>query len=99
MQCLHINKTMTNLEEIIMQMDNNTLRKLLDLDDESFKDIIRRIASAAGADRSKTEALISDVKGIKQSLSKMTPEQAERILNSAGKEKSEEILGIIRGGR
>ncbi|HBR30824.1 MAG: hypothetical protein PHD46_03575 [Eubacteriales bacterium] len=82
-----------------MQLDNDTLRKLLELDDESFRSIIRKISIAAGADQAKTEAFASDVSGIKRSLSKMTPAQAEKILNTAGKEKSDEILRIIKGGR
>jgi hypothetical protein len=82
-----------------MELDNNTLKRLLELDDESFKNIIRQISLAAGGDRSKTETLMSDVAGIKKSLSKMKPQEAERIINSAGKEKSEEILRILKGGR
>jgi len=80
-----------------MELDNNTLKKLLALDDESFRNIIRQISTAAGADKTRTEAFISDVSGIKRSLSKMSPKEAERILNIAGKEKSEEILRILKG--
>ncbi|HAN21424.1 MAG: hypothetical protein A2Y15_09300 [Clostridiales bacterium GWF2_36_10] len=82
-----------------MQFDNDTLRRLVNLDDESFRNIIRQISAAAGADSAKTESFITDVRGIKQSLSRMSPEQAEKILNSAGKEKSDQILRIINGGR
>lgn len=82
-----------------MALDNNTLNRLLELDDESFKNIIRQISVAAGADRNKTEAMLSDVGGIKRSMAKMSPQEAERMINSAGKDKSEEILRIIKGGR
>lgn len=80
-----------------MQLDNETMKRLLELDDESFRNIIRQISVAAGADPAKTEAFAVDVSGIKRSLARMSPEQAEKILNSAGKDKSEEILRIING--
>ena len=82
-----------------MDFDSSTLKRLLELDDESFKNIIRQISVAAGADRSKTESMLSDVGGIKRTMAKMSPQEAERIINSAGKEKSEEILRILKGGR
>lgn len=82
-----------------MQLDHDTLKRLLELDDESFRCIIRQISIAAGADHAKTEAILGDVNGIKQSLSRMSPQQAEKILNSAGKDKSEEILRIINKGK
>jgi hypothetical protein len=81
-----------------MEFDNNTLRNLLALDDESFKNIIRQISTAAGADPNKTEAFMSDVSGIKNTLANLSPKDAEKLLNTAGKDKSEEILRIIKGG-
>jgi hypothetical protein len=84
--------------EHFMEIDNNTLKNLLQLDDESFRNIIRQISAAAGADPRKTEAFMVDVSGIKKTLANMTPKDAEKLLNTAGKEKSEEILRIIKGG-
>lgn len=82
-----------------MNLDNNSLKRLLQLDDESFKRIIKQISAAAGANAAKTETLLSNVEGIKSSLAKMTPQEAEKIINAAGKEKSEEIFRILKGGR
>ncbi len=82
----------------IMEIDNNTLRNLLALDDESFKNIIRQISVAAGADPNKTEVFMSDIPGIKNTLASLSPKDAEKLLNAAGKERSEEILRIIKGG-
>lgn len=82
----------------IMEIDNNTLRNLLALDDESLKSIIKQISVAAGADPNKTEAFMSDISGLKNTLAKMSPREAEKLLNAAGKERSEEILRIIKGG-
>ena len=81
-----------------MEFDNNTLKNLLALDDESFKNIIRQISAAAGANPAKTESFMSDISGIKKSLASLSPKDAEKLLNTAGKEKSEEILRIIKGG-
>lgn len=81
-----------------MEIDNNTLRNLLALDDESFKALIRQISVAAGADPNKTEAFMSDIPGIKNTLANLSPKDAEKLLNAAGKERSEEILRIIKGG-
>lgn len=81
-----------------MEFDNNTLRNLLSLDDESFKNLIKQISAAAGADPNKTAAFMSDVPAIKNMLANLSPKEAEKLLNAAGKEKSEEILRIIKGG-
>jgi hypothetical protein len=61
----------------IMEIDNNTLRNLLALDDESFKNIIRQISVAAGADPNKTEVFMSDIPGIKNTLASLSPKDAE----------------------
>ncbi len=79
-----------------MNFDRESLDKILSMDDESFKNLTRAIAEAAGANKSKTEAMLSNPDFIKRRLSQITPEEARRIVDSAGKEKSEEIMNMLR---
>jgi len=95
---VNIKKSIVGEMGWIMEFDNNTLRNLLSLDDESFKKLIRQISAAAGADPNKTEAFMSDVPAIKNMLANLSPKEAEKLLNAAGKVKSEDILRIIKGG-
>ncbi len=79
-----------------MNFDRESLDKILSMDDESFKNLTRAIAEAAGANKSKTEAMLNNPDVIKKRLSKITPEEARRLVDSAGKEKSEEIMNMLR---
>lgn len=78
-----------------MNIDENTINRLMALDDDSLREIIKKIASAAGADPVKAERMSADIGGIKKTISRMTPSDAERFINIAGKDKSEEILRMI----
>ena len=73
-----------------MKIDRRSIDRLASLDDESF------IASAAGADTRKAQALLSDTALIKRRLASMTPEDAEKLISGAGEEKAEEILRVLR---
>lgn len=79
-----------------MQFDKNQLERLLSLDDESFKALTKTIAEAAGASKSKTEAMLNNPELLKRRLSNLSESEANQILNSAGREKSEEILRMLR---
>lgn len=79
-----------------MNFDRESLNKILSMDEESFKNLTRTIAEAAGASKSKTEAMLNNSEFIKRKLSQMTPEEASRLVDSAGKEKSEEIMNMLR---
>lgn len=79
-----------------MQFDKKQLERLLSLDDESFRTLTKTIAEAAGASKSKTEALLKNPQMLKQHLSSLSQNEANQILNSAGREKSEEILRMLR---
>ena len=79
-----------------MEFDRRDLDKLLSLDDESFKTLARTIAEAAGASQAKTEAMLGNTDLLKKRISHMSEEEAKQLINSAGREKSEEILNMIR---
>ncbi|MBE6683056.1 MAG: hypothetical protein E7595_02755 [Ruminococcaceae bacterium] len=79
-----------------MNFDRRELEKLVSMDDESFVELARIIASAAGANKMKTEMLLSNPELLKRRLSKLTPEEADMLINSAGAEKSQEILSLLR---
>lgn len=79
-----------------MKIDRRSIDRLASLDDESFKSLAMSIASAAGADTRKAQALLSDTALIKRRLASMTPEDAEKLISGAGEEKSEEILRVLR---
>lgn len=79
-----------------MNFDRDSLDKLLSMDDESFKALTRAIAEAAGANKAKTEVMLNNPDVIKKRLSQITPEEAQKLVDSAGKEKSEEIMSMLR---
>lgn len=79
-----------------MNFDRSSLDRILSMDDESFKSLTRAIAEAAGANKTKTEAMLNNPDFIKKRLAQMSPEEARHIVDSAGKEKSEEIMNMLR---
>ena len=81
-----------------MDFDRKSLERLLAMDNVDFGDMLRQISQAVGADQAKTESALSDVDGIKRILSSMSPEDAQKLINSVGKEKSDEILRKINRG-
>lgn len=76
-----------------MQFDPALLQRL---NDRQLADLVSQIASAAGADRTKTEALLGNLDALRSSLSGLTPEQAKQLLDRAGEEKSSEIYALLR---
>ena len=80
-----------------MELNKEELQRVLSMDDGKLREIIAKITEAVGADKKKAEALTRDLDGIKSSLAKMTPADAEKLINMAGKDKSEQIYRIIKG--
>ena len=76
-----------------MQFDPAVLQRL---NDRQLADLVSQIASAAGADRSKTEALLGNLDALRNGLKGLTPEQTKQLLDRAGEEKSSEIYEILR---
>ena len=79
-----------------MQFDRDSLEKILSMDDESFAILAKTIAQAAGANKAKTEAMLNNPRLLKSRLAKITPDEARALIESAGKEKSEEIMNMLR---
>ena len=79
-----------------MELDRRQLDRILSMDDESFVLLARTIAEAAGANKMKTEMLLSNPELLKRRISGLTAEEARALIDSAGKEKSEEILRLLR---
>lgn len=76
-----------------MQFDPAVLQRL---NDRQLADLVSQIASAAGADRSKTESLLGNLDALRNGLKGLTPEQAKQLLDRAGEDKSSEIYEILR---
>lgn len=79
-----------------MDFNRKDLEKILSLDDESFKNLTRTIAQAAGASQAKTEMMLANTDMLKKRISHMTEAEAKGLIESAGEEKSEEIMKMLR---
>jgi uroporphyrinogen-III synthase len=84
------------MEELFMELDRRQLDKLLSLDNESFSALAKTIAEAAGASSARAEAMFSNPEFLKKKLAQISPEEAQNLLNSVDKEKSEEIMKLLR---
>lgn len=81
------------MEKGQMHFDPALLQKL---NDRQLADLVSQIATAAGADRRKTEDLLGNLDALRSGLKDLTPEQAKQLLDRAGEEKSGEIYEILR---
>lgn len=79
-----------------MNFDRAQLDKLLSMDNENFVALARTIAEMSGANKMKTEVLLANPDVLKRKIAGMTVEEAKELVDSAGKEKSEEIINILR---
>ena len=79
-----------------MDFNRRDLEKILSLDDESFKNLTRTIAQAAGASQAKTERMLANTDMLKKRISHMSEAEAKSLIESAGEEKSEEIMKMLR---
>lgn len=79
-----------------MDLDRGQLDKLLSMDDESFTELARSIALAAGANKLKTEVMLANPEMLKKRIASITSEEAQQLVDAAGKEKSDEILKLLK---
>jgi len=82
-----------------MPLTENEIKNLLSLDDARLKDVIMQICDAVGADRSKAARFTADPSGVRAMLSGMSADEVNRLLDKAGREKSEQVLDSLRGRR
>ena len=80
-----------------MSFDERTKEKLLSMDNRSLQELISKISVAVGADEQKTRSLMGDIDKIKKQFARLTPQEADKLLSMAGREKSEQILRMIEG--
>ncbi len=76
-----------------MELDPKLLARM---GDRELAELVAQIASAVGADSQKTAALLGNLGVLRANLAQLTPEQAKKLLDRAGEEKSREIYDIIR---
>ena len=79
-----------------MEIDRKQLEKILSMDNESFSSLARSIASAAGANKLKTEVMLANPDMLKRRIASITSEEAQQLIDAAGKEKSEEIIKMLK---
>lgn len=79
-----------------MEIDRKQLEKILSMDNESFSSLARSIASAAGANKLKTEVVLANPDMLKRRIASITSEEAQQLIDAAGKEKSEEIIKMLK---
>ena len=70
---------------------------LKNLSDTQLRELVLLIAQASGADTKKAAYLLGDTDTLRKVISAMSPKQAEDLLRTTGKEKSEEIYRILNG--
>ncbi len=80
-----------------MNFDENTKARLLALNDEELKSLIGAICDAAGADKGKAALLQSNAANLRNAFSSMSAADAEKLLQSVGKDKADEIARVLRG--
>ncbi len=77
-------------------MNNFPKEKLLNLDDNSLRQLIFEINSLAGGSASKAEKLASDLPSLKHKLSKMDQKDFQKIMNSLNREENKKAEEILR---
>lgn len=82
-----------------MPLTENEIRNLLSLDDSRLRDVVMQICDAVGADRKKAEKFTSNPAGLRQTLSSMSADEINKLLDKAGRERSTDVLNSLRGRR
>ena len=79
-----------------MEPDKNTIKKVLDLDDETLKAKILLLARETGIDANSVTPFFSDMNYLRKMLANLSPSEINRAINMIGKEKSEKILRDLK---
>ncbi|MBO4277245.1 MAG: hypothetical protein J5925_02460 [Clostridia bacterium] len=79
-----------------MNVDRGSIDRILALDDETLRNLAQSIALASGAQGRKTQKLVNDVRSLRETLARLTPRDAQRLIDAAGVEKSGEIARLLR---
>ncbi len=80
-----------------MPLTENEIRNLLSLDDKRFGQVISEICIAVGADPAKAKSFSQNPAGVKSLLSTMSADEINKLLDKAGRQKSNQVLDKLRG--
>ena len=80
-----------------MNFDETTRSRLLAMSDSELKALISAICEAAGADKGKAAMLQGNINGLRNAVAGMSAADAQRLLQSVGKDRTDEIASILRG--
>ena len=80
-----------------MPLTENEIKNILSLDDARLREVIMQIAAATGADMKKAAYIAGDPGAIRSKLQGMSADDINRLLDKAGREKSEQVLDSLRG--
>ena len=79
-----------------MQIDKETLSKLLTLNDSEFKKKISQAAEAAGLQSDKLDKMLKDIKGVKKTLGDMNENDLKRAAKAISADKLEELIDNLK---
>ena len=79
-----------------MSVDQNQLRKLAELDDGKFAELIRTVVIAAGGNRDMADTVKKAAPEIKQKLLHASGKEIDEIVQLVGRGKAEQVLHQIK---
>lgn len=79
-----------------MNIDKNELGKLLEMNENEFRQTVDLISKRLGMP---TQSTPSSSEKIRSMLRSMTEKDIEQLLSSLGTEKTNEIINILKGGK
>lgn len=79
-----------------MNIDKDTLQKLLSLDDNTFKSKVTQAAAASGIKNDKLEKMLGDVSNLKKILGNLTETDLKKMAVVVGTDKVENVLENLK---
>lgn len=79
-----------------MNIDKETLQKLLNLDDGTFKAKVTQAASASGINNDKLDKMLGDVSNLKKVLGNLTESDLKKMAVIVGTDKVENVLENLK---
>lgn len=79
-----------------MNIDKETLKKLLNLDDNTFKSKVTQAASASGIKDDRLDKMLGDVSNLKKVLGNLTESDLKKMAVIVGTDKVENVLENLK---
>lgn len=79
-----------------MNIDKDTLQKLLNLDDSTFKAKVTQAASTSGIKNDKVDKMLGDVSNLKKILGNLTESDLKKMAVIVGTDKVETVLENLK---